>query len=522
LSRSVDRDFASSLTNPGFLRPGWFLLRGGRVALAVALLGLVFPGLDSAWLPVMAQGRVEQLERRLQDDPEDVETLLAMAMEYATQRRYVDAVQAYFRVLRLDPANFHAYNNLGILYKRMGQFADSLHCYRQAQRLRPDSFEAAYNMGMAFEAMGQIQEAREQYGRSLSLNPDFGAALIRLRELQEEPGRVTRLPSPPVPVDPGIVAKPPDRPTVNPPDLVRPPKAPAERPLATGAAALVPTKPAGPSPLTPRPEGTRIAPRTTRTGPAAMLFNQAMAAYEKRDLDRAIEWYVRGVLAERDLLAEPEGGLILEGLMSLQDRPNRMPHGLFYRGFLKTISRGPHVGLEDLRTYLTVGAAADRDETYVVEARGIVERDRLRQAAIDAEQARLASEAAIVAAARLASSQGSGIDPDLPVAPPASPDKIGQMNADEVINEANRFLRDNRTREAIGVLRTAIERDPDNIKLLMTVANAYVDLLLMKNDRDAGQLAREVFIKINRLAEPESREVTISNNMIQELDKRLK
>ena len=62
--------------------------------------------------------------------------------------------------------------------------------------------------------------------------------------------------------------------------------------------------------------------RTSRKGPAAMVFNQAMDALESGKTELAIELYVNSIIAERDLLSEPENGLIRQGLTFLKDRPN--------------------------------------------------------------------------------------------------------------------------------------------------------------------------------------------------------
>ncbi|HEY9069404.1 MAG TPA: hypothetical protein VIV61_04050, partial [Candidatus Ozemobacteraceae bacterium] len=93
---------------------------------------------------------------------------------------------------------------------------------------------------------------------------------------------------------------------------------------------------------------------------------------------------------------------------------------------------------------------------------------------------------------------------------------------DQILDEANRLSRDNRTRDAIAVLRSGLEKEPDNVRLLMAAGNAYVDLLLQKNERDAGLMARDLFEKVSRVAPADSKEAGIAASMIRELDSRLK
>lgn len=59
-----------------------------------------------------------------------------------------------------------------------------------------------------------------------------------------------------------------------------------------------------------------------------------MDAFAEDKIERAIELYASCIIAERDFLAEPENGLIRKGIEYLKERPNRMPHGQFYRGLL--------------------------------------------------------------------------------------------------------------------------------------------------------------------------------------------
>jgi tetratricopeptide (TPR) repeat protein len=464
-------------------------------------------------------GKIYQLQQRLINSPRDTEAMLHLAMEYGLQNNFVKAVETYFALLRIDPDNFHAYNNLGILYKKSGQFRDSLHCYKQAERINPDSYWVPYNMGLCYEAMGRMQEARESYGRALSLNPGFTQALQRLRNLSD-PGSTDV-----VPALPGLeesmvylVDGQSNQPKIY--DANKPAPQPAQKPVEKPAA-----KPSGdlkaPPKISELLEKKKAAAakkvRTQRKGPAAAIFNQAMEAYEKDKMEKAIELYSRSIIAQRDLLAEPEGGLIKAGLAFLTERPNRMEDGLFFRGFLIAVSGNLELAVPDLKAFVAQAEARNKDDgQFVQEARKMIARHDALVAEREALERQQAEEQA--AAAELARQA----TPSEPEEPRASDFVVKRMSVDQVLAEADRLSRSGRQNEAIAVLKVGLESEPDNVNLLMKSANAYTDLLILKGDQEAGKMALLQFEKVFSRAPENSREWAVAQDMIKELKKRIR
>lgn len=467
-----------------------------------------------------AQGtRIYQLQQSLIDNPRDTEALLHLAMEYSLQENFVKAVETYFDLLRLDPDNFHAYNNLGILYRKSGQFRDSLHCYQQAERINPDSYWVPYNMGLCFEAMGRMQEARESYGRALSLNPGFTQALERLRALSEtSPSKIPALPG----LEESqvyIVDSQTGRPRVlerQSEIVVAAP--PVEKPVVkpTQVAQTAQQKPSEKIDQE-RQEPRKV--RTNRSGPLAALFNQAMEALEEDNVERAIELYTRCVIAERDFLSEPENNLIRRGLEYLVDRPNRMTDGLFYRGFLIAISGNLELAVNDMRGYLEQirSSGRDVDSQFAEEAERVIIRYEDHLAHLETlAKAREEEQEIAKMLAQGALHQGEGEE----VQPRASDFIIKRMNVDQIIEEADRLSRSSRHQEAIAVVESGLANEPDNLRLLMRSANAYTDLMLLKNDNAAGQMALTRFERAYSIAPEGSKESEVSMMMIEELRKR--
>ena len=471
------------------------------------------------------QAKVRQLQQKLIDNPRDVDAHLKLALEYSMGNDFVKAVETYFALLRIDPNNFHAYNNLGILYKQSGQFRDSLHCYQQAQRIDPDSCWVPYNMGLCYEAMGRMQEARESYGQALSLNPSFSQALQRLRVLSSDGA------DQPVPELPGLAESQiyiADSRSTRP--VIR-----TQQSETTTVAKAVKQQP---SPTAKTNEKTEriserlekeknqkkvnLKHRTSRKGPAAMVFNQAMDALEAGKTELAVELYVNSVIAERELLSEPENGLIRQGLTYLKDRPNRMANGLFYRGMLIYIAGHIELAIPDLKNYSEVVSKSDKASSvsqYLEEANRIINRYKAEKDAIAAMEAE--RKAAIALAEQQKKAQEAAVKPEEEVARP-SDFALKRMDIDQIIQEADKLSRESRLTDAAAVLESGLSRDPDNIPLLMKSANAYTDMLLLKGDNEAGKMALVRYKKVTGLASPNSKEAAIAKEMIDELNKRVR
>ncbi|EKD83740.1 MAG: hypothetical protein ACD_39C00479G0003, partial [uncultured bacterium] len=263
--------------------------------------------------------------------------------------------------------------------------------------------------------------------------------------------------------------------------------------------------------------------RTTRKGSAAAIFNQAMDALDTDNLEKAIEYYVSCIITERDLLAEPENGLIRKGLEYLKERPNRMKDGIFYRGLLIFISGNLELAVPDMQSYLETSRSRGKDanKLYVDEATRIIERYEAEKAEIAAKEKERAD---LLAAAENASAPAVVPSTEIPEPeqPRASDFVLKRMSVDQIIDEADRLSRESRLQDAVAVLETGLQSAPDDLRLLMKSANAYTDMLLLKGDQEAGKMALQRFEKVHASAPENSREWAIAGEMIQELKSRVR
>lgn len=134
----------------------------------------------------LAWGRVRPLAPPVQS----AETWFARASAWdGDPERWEAAVEAYERVIALDPGYAAAWNNLGLLQHRMGHYERAGSCYRAALEADPRCAQAAFNLGALGEDLGDLPVAIHWYRRALELDADYADAHFNLAGVLGKAGR---------------------------------------------------------------------------------------------------------------------------------------------------------------------------------------------------------------------------------------------------------------------------------------------------------------------------------------------
>jgi tetratricopeptide (TPR) repeat protein len=130
------------------------------------------------------------LVRPLHPPAAEAETWFERASEWdADPARWEEAIDAYRRVVALDPTYAAAWNNLGLLLHRMGHYDEARRAYHAALEQDAQCAEAAYNLGSLDEDCGDGEAAVEHYRRALSLSADYADAHFNLAAALARAGR---------------------------------------------------------------------------------------------------------------------------------------------------------------------------------------------------------------------------------------------------------------------------------------------------------------------------------------------
>lgn len=92
----------------------------------------------------------------------------------------VQAEEAYYKAIHLDPTLANAYTNLGNLLYRMGAGADARALYEKAIEVDPQQPEAHYNLGFLYFEEGELERARSSFAKALTLDSGFADAHFNL------------------------------------------------------------------------------------------------------------------------------------------------------------------------------------------------------------------------------------------------------------------------------------------------------------------------------------------------------
>ena len=104
-------------------------------------------------------------------------------------QRWESAVDAYERVVALDPAYAAAWNNLGLLQHRMGHYDRARECYEKALGADESCCQAAFNLGSLHEDLGDFHAAITWYRLALEMQPEYADAHFNLAGVLGKLGR---------------------------------------------------------------------------------------------------------------------------------------------------------------------------------------------------------------------------------------------------------------------------------------------------------------------------------------------
>ena len=150
------------------------------------VLALDSGGLERAAAATLATGLV----RPLAPPAEQAETWFERASEWDDDpAQWEDAIDAYRRVVAVDPTYAAAWNNLGLLLHRMGRYDDAERAYAAALAEDARCCEAAYNLGSLHEDRGEVEAAIASYRHALGLSPDYADAHFNLAGALARAGR---------------------------------------------------------------------------------------------------------------------------------------------------------------------------------------------------------------------------------------------------------------------------------------------------------------------------------------------
>lgn len=172
------------VSRPNLALHGWQLKRGGRIAPAGFVFGLVMLGL----MGFGVRAGFAQYEEQIK--PKMASRYLRRGVELANQNELGRAAEMFERALLWRPSTIEARENLAGMYCSLGRFEEGIAEYRRALEQNPNDASTYAFMAQAYAAMQRYDLAEQHFVRALEISPDWGAAqhmLAVVRAAQRNP-----------------------------------------------------------------------------------------------------------------------------------------------------------------------------------------------------------------------------------------------------------------------------------------------------------------------------------------------
>lgn len=103
-----------------------------------------------------------------------------LGIYHQKQGNNTKAIEAYEKVLKLDPDNAEVSNNLGIIYKEQDDLDKAMEHFQHVVSFNPGMDEAHNNLGLIYYLKGNQRGAMSEFRKALELNPDNLMSQINL------------------------------------------------------------------------------------------------------------------------------------------------------------------------------------------------------------------------------------------------------------------------------------------------------------------------------------------------------
>ena len=120
----------------------------------------------------------EWAEKAVAINAGNIEALLVLADCHAHDENAEAALNAYDKVIVLEPGIAAAHNNRGMMLERLGRHAEALESYDKALALESNLVDAHINRGNALHNLQRHDEALVAYEMALALVPDLAEAWL--------------------------------------------------------------------------------------------------------------------------------------------------------------------------------------------------------------------------------------------------------------------------------------------------------------------------------------------------------
>jgi tetratricopeptide (TPR) repeat protein len=130
--------------------------------------------------PYSSESVFDEVKKKLQENPDDVDALYHLADLYDRSALYQEAIDAYKKVVQLKPDMGYAYFKMGTAYDRLNQPAEAINALKKAIKYMPNYAVAYNNLGVAYGRLEKYNDEITALQKAIKLRPAYSSARFNL------------------------------------------------------------------------------------------------------------------------------------------------------------------------------------------------------------------------------------------------------------------------------------------------------------------------------------------------------
>lgn len=148
--------------------------------------------MDMGQMATLDEEKVAELNQKIEDNPQDVDTLKELGKTYVDARQYQNALDALNKAIEVAPDDMESHLMAGVCKYSLNNFEGAKESWMKATELDPTKAEPWFNLGFVYLMEEPVDEAEltRVWDKVLELAPDsdMAADIMKYRESAETNG----------------------------------------------------------------------------------------------------------------------------------------------------------------------------------------------------------------------------------------------------------------------------------------------------------------------------------------------
>jgi len=141
-----------------------------------------------------ALNEAEQIYRQiLETAPNNADVLNLLGLIAQTRGIHGEAVNYFYKAIENAPQHWPIFFNLAVSLGALGKFLEATEAYQKVLSLKPDCKEAHFGLGNLYWAQNNLDAAKEQFSAALKIDSDYTAAATNLAEVSDDTDSLEKL-----------------------------------------------------------------------------------------------------------------------------------------------------------------------------------------------------------------------------------------------------------------------------------------------------------------------------------------